>query len=83
MAETAETGVGRLKVQSKQRPRHSDARDLRPHYHTITHTKTVTVPVKTPIPAPPAQVVNKVVNVPIHDSWLCKVALFDLLLMDP
>ena len=39
----------------------------RPHYHTITKVKNVKVPVHVPIPAPPAQVVNKVVNVPIHD----------------
>ena len=39
----------------------------RPHYHTITQVKHVTVPVHVPIPAPPAQVVNKVVNVPIPD----------------
>ncbi|CAK9014432.1 Uncharacterized protein SCF082_LOCUS12332 [Durusdinium trenchii] len=39
----------------------------RPHYHTITKVKHITVPVHVPIPAPPAAVVNKVVNVPIHD----------------
>ena len=42
---------------------------VRPHYHTITHIKHVTVPVPMPIPAPPAQVINHVVNVPIHDAW--------------
>ena len=41
--------------------------DVRPHYHTITHYKQVTVPVHVPVPAPPAQIINKVVNVPIHD----------------
>ncbi|CAK8988506.1 unnamed protein product [Durusdinium trenchii] len=39
----------------------------RPHYHTITKVKHITVPVHVPIPAPPPKVVNKVVNVPIHD----------------
>ncbi|CAK8988512.1 unnamed protein product [Durusdinium trenchii] len=39
----------------------------RPHYHTITKVKHITVPVHVPIPAPPPAVVNKVVNVPIHD----------------
>ncbi|CAK9074279.1 Uncharacterized protein SCF082_LOCUS36193 [Durusdinium trenchii] len=41
--------------------------NVRPHFHTITHYKTQTVPVHVAIPAPPAQVVNHVVNVPIHD----------------
>ena len=41
---------------------------LRPHYHTITHIKHVTVPVHVPIPAPPAKVINHVVNVPVNDA---------------
>ena len=40
---------------------------IRPHYHTITHVKHVTVPVHVPIPAPPARVINHIVNVPIHE----------------
>lgn len=40
----------------------------RPHYHTITHVKHVTVPVHVPVPAPPARVINHIVNVPIHDA---------------
>lgn len=40
----------------------------RPHYHTITRVKHVTVPVHVPVPAPPARVINHIVNVPIHDA---------------